>query len=216
MWGPFAAVVPRRQVLFLVVLPLALSPAMAAAQTPTIVRVEEDWELIVAAPDHYTDAPQVTCVISPTGTVDSIHAAFDLNHQSQPQFVSGGLQLQLWNGEMPLSYHDYPNPAMLTQNGETVSWTQRMEVSGGLLRFEIVNGSSSAWGSFGGQGYLKAGIPTALQDLSGYRPGVSVAQSGVGYAGNRVQSLTLKAVRVYTSAGEMVTDSTVRTVYPKN
>lgn len=191
-------------------------PATALGQTPTVVGVEEDWELVVAAPDSYTDAPQVTCVISPLGNADSVHAALDLNHQNLPAFISGGIQLQVWNGEAAVAYRNYPNPAVMVQAGETVTWTQRMSLSGGQLTFEIVNGSSLTWGQFGGQGYLKYNVPTTLSNLNGYHPSVSVEHSGVGYAGNRVQSLTLKAVRVYTSSGGVLVDSTARSVYPRN
>ncbi|NLX97083.1 MAG: hypothetical protein GXY83_12985 [Rhodopirellula sp.] len=190
--------------------------AMAETPLPSVVRVEEDWELVVGAPDHYTDAPQVTCAISPLGTIESIHATFDLNHQSQPEFTAGGLQLQLWEGEVAIDYRGYPNPAVLRQDDETVCWTQRMELSGGQLQFEIVNGNSVTWGQFGGQGYLKSVTPTNLENFNGYRPSVSVDNSGVGYAGNRVRSLTLKAVRVYTDTGDVFTDSAIKTVYPKN
>jgi len=91
-----------------------------------------------------------------------------------------------------------------------------MELSGGQLQFEIVNGNSVTWGQFGGQGYLKSVTPTNLENFNGYRPSVSVDNSGVGYAGNRVRSLTLKAVRVYTDTGDVFTDSAIKTVYPKN
>lgn len=198
-----------------VVLSLVI-PATALGETPTIVRVEEDWELVVAAPDSYTDAPQVTCVISPVGDVDSLHAAVDLNHQNLPGFISGGLQLQVWDGETAVAYRNYPNPSVMVQAGETVQWTQRMSLSGGQLTFEIVNGSSLTWGEFGGQGYLKASVPTSLTDLVAYNPYVSTNNSGVGYAGNRVQSLTLKTVRLYTGWGAVYALPVSRTVYPKN
>jgi hypothetical protein len=213
--GQFTAVVRSGRVCLLVVLFLAIS-ATARAQSSAIVRVEEDWELVVAAPDSYTDAPQVTCVISPVGNVKSLHAALDLNYHSLPVFISGGLQLQVWEGEIPVTYKNYPNPSLLAQAGETISWTQRMDVADGQLKFEIINGSSATWGPFGGQGYLKANVPTSLVDLSGYNPYVSIENSGVGYAGNRVQSLVLKAVRCYTASGEVYAFPVAWTVYPRN
>lgn len=215
MRGKYSVRISFRRICAVGVFLSILLATAAEAQMPSIVRVEEDWELVVAAPDHYTDAPQLTCTISPLGNTEAIHATFDLNHQSQPEFVPGGLQLQLWDGEVPLNYHGYPNPAVLRQDGETVRWTQRMELAGGQLTFEIVNGNSSTWGNFGGEGYLKTMISTSLADLNGYRPSVSVNNSGVGYAGNRVQLLELKTVRLYTAAGDVFTVNTLRTVYPK-
>ncbi len=215
MRGKYSVRISFRRICAVGIFLSILLATAAEAQMPSIVRVEEDWELVVAAPDHYTDAPQLTCTISPLGNTEAIHATFDLNHQSQPEFVPGGLQLQLWDGEVPIDYQGYPSPAVLRQDGETVTWTQRMELASGQLIFEIVNGNSVTWGSFGGQGYLKTMVPASLADLNGYQPSVSVNNSGVGYAGNRVQSLELKTVRLYTAAGEVLTDNAPKVVYPR-
>ena len=201
----------------LVLLCLAVGTGVAWAQSsPKIVRVEEDWELVIGEPDPNSDAPQVTSVISPLGNVASSHAALELNAQSLPTFVPGGLQLQVWEGETPLSYRGYPNSAILAQAGETIRWTQSVELSGESLCFEITDGSSATWGSFGGQGYLKASISTALTNLNAYNPTVSATNSGVGYAANRVQSLVLKRIRVFTSEGEQFEDTTPRVVHPQD
>ena len=203
---------PFRALMVLTFLVAWTQPATAQSP-PTIVRVEEDWEMVVGEPDPGRDAPQVTCVISPLGNVGSLYATFELNQQGLPTFTAGGLQLQIWDGEAPLSDRGFPNNAMLAQPGETVRWTQCMEVDDGSLNFEITNGTSTTWGNFGGQGYLKASINTTLTSLDAYDPAVSVEHSGVGYAANRVQSLVLKRVRVYTSTGEQMEDTTARVVH---
>ncbi len=188
---------------------------LVAGQTlPQIVQVEESWELVVTAPDPDSSGPQVTTVISPVGGVAWVHAAFDLNGQSLPDFTPGGLQLQTWKDELPLGYRQYPNPSVMATTGERVTWTQAMTFDGGDLTFEIRNGHSTTWGEFGGQGYLKASSATELQNLNGYDPAVSVANSGVGYAANRVESLILKKVRVTLATGETLEDTTERVVYP--
>ena len=69
---------------------------------------------------------------------------------------------------------------------------------------------------FGGQGYLQSSLPTNLTSLNEYNPKLSVLNSGVGFAANRVTSLTLKAVRGVTSDGQVLQDTTVRPVYPRN
>jgi len=187
---------------------------MATAQTTTVVRVEEEWELVVATPDSNSDGPQITCVMSPLGHVASLHAVFDLNHQSLPSFTPGGLQLQAWSGEWPVSQRKFPDTSVMAHAGETVCWTQSLEIVEGNLVMEITDGSSTTWGSFGGQGYLKTTVDTTLADLNAYDPAVSIAHSGVGYAANRVQSLVLKAVRLTTSTGEvLVQDDYPRTIY---
>lgn len=185
----------------------------AWGQSPAVVRVEEDWELVIATPDVDSDSPQVTCVISPSGDTDSLYATFEVNHRSLPAFTPGGLQLQVWSGETALAQHAAPNTEQLNVPGEVIRWTQAMDVSTGHLVFEIINGTSSTWGEFGGQGYLRAVVPSAVADLNGYQPDVSVRNSGAGYAANRVQSLVLKRVRYFLADGQQVVDTTERVVH---
>jgi len=185
----------------------------AAAQEPTVVRVEEDWELVVGDPDPTADAPQVICVISPQGNVSGVYGAFELNARSIPDFMAGGLQLQVWEGDTALSDRRHPNGVLMQTTGETVTWTQSMELSDGALTFDVTDGSSSTWGGFGGEGYLRATVNTALTNLNNYNPVVSVANSGVSFAGNRVTSLVLKQVRLELSDGQVIVDDTDRTVH---
>ncbi len=194
----------------------AVVESAVAEGGPTVTRVEEDWELVVATPDTNSVAPQVTCVFSPVGNINSLYAALELNHQSVPDFVPGGLQLQIWEGEIHRHTRKYPNASVMSSSGETVRWTQCMELKDGTLTFEVRNGGSSTWGSFGGQGYLKATAATGLTSLNGYDPSVSVNNSGIGYASNRVQSLVIKRVRVYTASGLLFEDNTAREVYSSN
>ncbi len=187
---------------------VGIAPGLAA----DIVRVEETWELQVATPDSASDAPQITCLVSPVNGIGSIHAAFELNQRSLPAFSPGGMQLQLWNGESPVSHVEGAATRVLDQSDETITWTQVMEVSGGTLRFSVAGGQSATWGGFGGSD-LRIEVPTGLANLNEYSPAVSVANSAVGFAANRVRSLVLKQVRVVASTGETAEDATPRPVY---
>ena len=214
MSGPCAVGRPSWQLRYFLVLALLVTMATAAsAQQPSIVRVEEDWELVVSDPNSYSDAPQVTCAISPVDNVNAVFANFEINHRTLPDFVPGGLQLQAWYGAHPITYRSSPSETSLSQDGETITWTQAMAISDGQLTFQVANGNSTAWGSFGGQDGLTITLYTLLPNLNGYRPETSVANSGIGYAGNRVQSLTLKQIRRFYSTGEQVVDNEPRTVY---
>ncbi|MDA1049899.1 MAG: hypothetical protein O3C40_05400 [Planctomycetota bacterium] len=196
---------------------LLVSPAPGFAADPiTVVGIEEDWELVVASTDSNSAAPQVSCTISPLSHVSSLHAAFELNHQSQPEFVAGGLQLQVWNDAQPLSSRKSPISGVLSTDGEVVRWTQALVLDNGTLTFEITNGTSTTWGNFGGQGYLKASLTTNLESLNGYDPAVSVQNSGVAYAGNRVTTLVLKRVRATLATGEVLEDTEERVVHSHN
>jgi hypothetical protein len=186
----------------------------AEGESVSIVGVEEHWELVVAQPDSDLDAPQVTAVISPFGHLNGLHAAFELNHQSQPSFSGGGLQLQVWNGgEAPAATQKQKNGESLAQANETITWIQKMDLADGQLVFDVDDGNSQSWGSFG-QG-LWAAVPTTLTNLNAYNPLVSVNASGVGFASNRVTSLKLKTVKVRLSSGQVLVDSTEKVAYPK-
>jgi hypothetical protein len=186
-----------------------------AQQTVSVVRVVENWELVVSQPDASLDAPQVTAVISPVGSLDSLYAAFELNHQSQPSFVAGGMQLQLWNGESPVASKKHKDGQKLLYDNETITWVQEMSLQNGVLNFQVRNGTSTSWGNFGGPLSTSASVATNLPNLNGYSSQVGIDNSGVGYAGNRVASLKLVRVRLYTSDGQVVEDSTVHVAFPK-
>jgi hypothetical protein len=196
-----------------------LAAVWGSAALADVVRVEEDWELVIDEPSPNSDAPQVTSVISPLGNIESLHATFVVNNHDLPIFTAGGLQLQVWDGETSVESRHSPNQAVLTTPGETICWTQAMELSEDhkQLTFEVVGGTSTTWGAFGDVGTLKTIVPTSLANLDGYSPDVSVENSGVSYAANRVQSLKLKEVRKKLSTDEWVTDpdpAESRDVYP--
>ena len=183
------------------------------AQTPDVTRIEEDWELVIGEPSPSSDAPQVTCLIAPVGNVESLYATFIVNHHDVPSYTAGGLQLQTWDGKTLLDSQRYPDQALLTTPGEVIRWTQVMRITNEGMVFEVINGASTTWGAFGGEGTLKTTVSTTLDKLNGYSPVVSVEHSGVSYAANRVQSLVLKHVRAYGAAGLIAEDNNPRVVH---
>ena len=191
---------------FLATLLFTVRPASAV----DVVLVEETWELHVTTTDSNSTAPQVATAISPNANVDAVHAVFELNHQSVPSWAPGGMHLQLWEGETPLETRKHPNGKVMSDGAEVVTWTQRMWLDDGVLKFEVDDGTSSTWNTFGGQGYLRSTVETTLGNLNAYDPDVSVENSGVTYAGNRVSKLVLKQVRIVGTNGQEYVDTTAR------
>jgi hypothetical protein len=177
----------------------------------TVVKVEEDWELVISEPSPDSDAPQVTCVISPYAGAQSVHAAFEINHRSLPSFAAGGMQLQAWTYEHFITRDSSASGALATP-GEVITWTTKMKIKDGYLFFYVRDGVSSTWGAFGGDGDLTLSIPWSLTSLAGYSPETSAEQSGVGYASNRVSRLVLKEVRYFNAANELVSQDTTQRV----
>ena len=167
----------------------------ASAQTlSNVVQIEEHWELQVAQPEEDLSAPQTTMVMSPIGDLSDAHFLFILNHVNAPGFESGGMQAQYWDGDNLVSEAVASETATLATSGETIRWVQRMTVNDGTLTFEVINGESGTWGQFGGA-ELSFSVPTSLNKLNGYSTGVSIGESQVSYAENRVTSLVLTKLR---------------------
>lgn len=186
------------------VLPLLvpLSGGRVQADEPDVLMIEEHWELRVGGADAYRSAPQVSMVMSPTASLGGQFFVVTVNHGSFPAFSPGGVQIQHWVGDECVGAKDSDSRYSLIYDGETVSWTQRMSMEGCSLTFEVLNGTSESIGAFGADGALRETIWTELSRLNGYLPAISLTESGVGFAGNRVSSLTLKKLIWETADGE--------------
>jgi hypothetical protein len=137
--------------------------------------------------------------------LSSIHGIFNVNYQALDNFAPGGMQLQLWNGETPISFVQIRPDSEFETTGEVVTWTQRVTRSNGRLYFRISDGNSTTWGAFGDTSSLTESVSTNLPDLNLYDPAVSVDNSGVTFAANRVDCLVLERVRIYTSDAQTFT-----------
>jgi hypothetical protein len=172
------------------------------------MKVEEDWELVVNEPNSVTVGPQVSCVISPVSHLDGTYGNLEVNYGSLPDFMEGGLQLQAWSGEEWLSVRDMAGTT-LQNDAETITWTTRMWLQGGKLNFKIANGNGTSWGNFGDTiDNIKLSLSSSLLTLDAYDPAVSVANSGVGFGGQRVASLKIKRIRYYGILGNLLSEDT--------
>ena len=186
---------------------IACGIAMLAA-APTsgqsyVVQVEEHWELRVAEADSATSAPQVTMVMSPNGDLGGDHFLFTINHETVPEYQAGGMQVQLWSGDTMVDHEHSDEYGTLSGADEVITWVQRISVSSGsTLKFDIEEGTSTTWGQFYGSD-VDISTSTSLTDLNSYGPAISLTESQVNYAENRVTSLTLTKIRWWTDDGQM-------------
>jgi hypothetical protein len=176
----------------------------AWAQTASrILSIEEHWSLQVGEPEPDRSSPQTSMVMSPSGNLDGQYFMFTLNHRALPAYEPGGMQVQLWDGDAVVEEQAGTAAGTLSIANEEIRWVQRLEIDGTALKFQILNGTSETWGPFGGDGILKLVSPTTLTDLNAYQPAVSLTESEVGYAGNRVVSLTLDKLVWTTEDGQV-------------
>jgi hypothetical protein len=171
------------------------------AQTK-VVMIEEHWELQIAEPDSGSSAPQTSMVMSPTGDSNDVFFIFAINHQSAPDYEAGGLQVQHWDDADLVDERNSHEHGLLHHSDEVVTWVQRMELDNGQVTFGIHNGASESWGSFGGSD-LTLSASSSLTSLNAYRPAVSLTESQVGFAENRVDSLVLKKLVWKTDDGQV-------------
>jgi hypothetical protein len=190
---------------------LALASAQAQSTSPVIDTIEEDWQLVVAAPDVPGVGPQITTVMSPTGNMSDPFVAFDLNYREYPNFTAGGLQVQVWSSNAVTATASQGSAQFQTAN-ETVTWTQNMSLSAGSITYSISNGHSTTWGSFGQGALLTVSYATPITSLGAYTPAASAADSGVSWESNRVTSMTLVQVRYYAAGVLVSTDTTARSI----
>jgi len=195
-----------------VALAVTLGASSQAQSTPQPDRVEEDWQLVLGTPNTNVNCPQLSTAMLSTGVDTDPHLVFKLNYRDQPSYQSGGLSAQAWQGNTFLSNSDQGTVQCSTAN-ETITWTQRMSLSGGNLNFKVLSGTSTTWGDFGvNDTDLAVTTASSLTDLSGYSPTNSVAKSGATYGADRVVTMTLLRVRYYQGNTLLSTDSTSRQV----
>lgn len=176
-----------------------------------ILRVEEDWQVVLNEPGSAVNAPQFHTLMSPVSDTDSVYAQVTWNYREIPDAAAGGAQIQAWNGEHVLQLKDRVSNQLSTE-AETISWTQRLETNGSLLRFRVVNGHSVTWGAFGGSEWNVEGSAT-FADLNGYSTDVSATNAGITYGSNRIDSLIITEVRYYGANGLISTDTNPRVIF---
>ena len=188
-------------------------PGGAVAENPSddVIRVEEDWELVLNEPDFDTNCPQFHTVMSPFGSLDSFYAQVTWNYRDEPGYDSDGVQMQAWVGESLAITKSFRSDEMSTV-AETVTWTQTLETNGEWLKFRVENGVSTTWGAFGGDVMTISGSAN-LPDMNGYSTSVSTDNSWITYGSNRVNQLILREVRRYGADGLISVDSQPKVVF---
>jgi len=199
-----------RAVSLLAVVALFCSPGTAFGQN--VVRVEEDWELEIGEPDPNSVGPQVLTTMSPNADLTGTYFTMEINHRSAPSWTPGGISIHRWTGEARNASFDRADRTIMQTSNEVVTWTQALYHDNGRLHFKVYDGVSSTWGPFGYSNMLKLDTSWGSGQINGYTPAVSVAQSGAAYAGNRIQMLKIKQIRLTLSDGSVLTDSTERIV----
>jgi hypothetical protein len=175
--------------------------------------VEEDWQLVLTPPLNQDEGPQITTSMSPTSDFTTAPVvAFDMNYREYPDFVAGGMQIQVFSNKDLLTTATQEGGQFNTPN-ETITWTQQMSVASGQINYQLKNGQSASIGNFPrSQGNLTVSFASTAASLAGYDPAFSFKNSGVTWEKNYVTSLQLVKVRYFLNGTLLLTDSTVRSI----
>lgn len=178
----------------------------------TLVRVEEDWVALVAEPDTGISSPQIMNFISPIQSTSGVFGLVQVNHRGDPEFRSGGLQVQGWVGSWLSGSAQADKNAVLHRSGDNLRYTVAMERVDSGIRFELLNGRSRTWGRFA---RTPVSVTVAVDDptLEYYSPEFSVANTNVNVGAHRVDVLYLTATRLRYSDGTILTDNTDRVIH---
>lgn len=190
-------------------------PAVSQMLLPPnpVVRVEEDWVIVLNEPNGNVTAPQFHTVMAPFPDFATTYAQVLWNYRENPRFLAGGVQLQSYWGE-DLNRARSMEFSMLNTSAETISWTQVLVADGSVLSFEVVNGNSVTWGMFGKD--MRLATDSTLNSLNDYSADFSAQNSGVTYGSNRVDLMVITEVRRYDAAGLVTVDATPRVVFQLN
>lgn len=195
---------------------IALAGTIGLGQTtsPTIDQVEEDWQVVIGSPNPTEVGPQITTCMSPVSDGSTPFFALDLNYRDYPSYEAGGMEAAvISNTDGSVLNDSTQGDEVLGTANETITWTQRLSLSGGTANYAIVNGQSTTWGTFGqANGLDPISSTTAAMSLASYSPTTSVTKSGVGWQSNRVSQMTLVRVRYYSGGQLISTDTTSRSV----
>lgn len=185
-------------------------------ETKKLVRIEEDWVVLIKNPDHKIASPQVLICMTPDGQFLADYALLEINHGSRPDWLAGGIQLQGWKGVANVSLFNCPKTAVLDRGYDRIKFTTSIEAKGdGYTTFAIKNGKSKTWGTFGTTSTtpIQVRVPSTRTDLTGYSRTHSVKQTHVTHGAHRVTMMYQRRVRYYFSDGTAQVDDAYKILH---
>ena len=174
-----------------------------------IVRVEEDWEVVLDEPSGNKSCPEFHTTMSPDSNKNGYYVRTTWNYREFPDPQPGGIQIQIWNGDTNRAHQNVSDISLSNSVG-SATWTQIMLTDGSRLMYGFKTGYSETWGDFGSSG-ARVQASLTIPHFNQYSPQYSIDNSWVTYGGNRVKALRLKEVRCYNARGTLVSSKVLTT-----
>lgn len=188
---------------------VSISMTTLVAQDRQLIKVEEDWEVLITEADEDASSPQIINIISPTQDLTGIYGMIELNHSTFPSFAEGGLQLQARRGEQLTTARDYASGQTLRHNYDRLKYTVALRKFDDIMILAVKNVASKSWGNLKNDVMLLA-FPSENFNLNDYSPDFSATASSVHVGAHRVASMYMTKSRKYYSNDDVEEDDTVR------
>lgn len=174
-----------------------------------LVRVEEDWMVLIQETDRDATSPQVNNVISFGSSQSSLYGMIELNHGTSPSFRSGGIQVQARNDETVINQTSWREGYTLNEDYDRLEYTVTLFHQNSSTYVGVKNIRSKTFGDSGST-EIRAQVTSWEKSLTDYRPDVSASASSVNVGAQRVATMCMPRVRYYYSNGDVETDETLR------
>jgi len=177
-----------------------------------ITGIEEDWQVTFGAPEPGSNGPRINITMAPSSDLTADYAVFEINHQTEPDDVAGGLQVQRWKGKKCIDYRNSRKEGAVRIKNDVITFTLSMQVQNGSLTFGVLNGDSKTWGKFGADGWMSMSMIDERGDLAAYDPKISLRKSRVEIDASHVQRVVRNRIRYYSNGTLVATDSTKQVI----
>ena len=175
-------------------------------------RIEEDWELILNTPDGANGSPQIAFEMTPDAG-SPLTGIFLINDRDTPNFIAGGVQVQLWNGDTNVATANFGSTT-LSNKDEKITFTLYMDrQTGGQLKYGVLRGLCTTWGDLS-KASLNVSCPDNTNTFTNYLSANSVGNAQITLGASRVKSLKVLQVRKYYVKGSGKDTESGITVYP--
>lgn len=206
----------RLMVASLVLSGLLASPSTLLAQAPEGTRaIEQDWLVQLYS---VSDPHRVTCPQFITGfAIPLVPALFQTtwNHRDVPEVEEGGIQLQAYSWNNLLDEREVLTPPWrekLSENDETVTWTQRLHISNLDYVFTVKDIQGTTWGTIPGPYTVRRRFLIWAPPLELYTFQEIRRNSAVTVGSNRFQKLSVTETRFYDVDGELLATDPVEKI----
>ncbi|MFG0331885.1 MAG: hypothetical protein ACF8TS_00860 [Maioricimonas sp. JB049] len=171
-----------------------------------IVRIEEDWELLVTGNEPCGEPPRILTVFGPADPTWGAHAQFELRPGITPGVVDDSTERQCW-------WYDLPGRGA-PAGEERISFTTLMSVQGSDLEMAVIREEASGGRLVVDSSRLSIAVNTSRTSLNSHHPDDSLVHTRVAAGKQCVRHFARTSFRRYSAEGLVSVDHQWRVIHP--